>query len=130
MPQHDWNSFKELLYIDPESSLTLDISRSGVDTAFLEEMKAPMAKAFAAMRELEGGAIANPDENRMVGHYWLCNSQLAPSPELTKAIDETQAQIIDFANKVHEGYIRPEDVQRLIAFRDNPSDESWIGGNA
>ena len=27
-----------------------------------------------------------------------------------------------------EGYIRPEDVERLIAFRDNPSDESWIGG--
>ena len=25
-----------------------------------------------------------------------------------------------------EGYIRPEDVQRLIAFRNNPSDESWI----
>ena len=27
-----------------------------------------------------------------------------------------------------EGYIRPEDVERLIAFRSNPSDESWIGG--
>ena len=27
-----------------------------------------------------------------------------------------------------EGYIRPEDVARLIAFRNNPSDESWIGG--
>jgi len=27
-----------------------------------------------------------------------------------------------------EGYIRPEDVARLIKFRDNPSDESWIGG--
>ena len=26
------------------------------------------------------------------------------------------------------GYIRPEDVDRLIAFRNNPSDESWIGG--
>ncbi len=25
-----------------------------------------------------------------------------------------------------EGYIRPEDVQKLIAFRNNPSDESWI----
>ena len=25
-----------------------------------------------------------------------------------------------------ENYIRPEDVKRLIAFRDNPSDESWI----
>lgn len=27
-----------------------------------------------------------------------------------------------------EGYIAPADVQRLLAFRDNPSDESWIGG--
>lgn len=27
-----------------------------------------------------------------------------------------------------EGYIKPEDVKKLIAFRDNPSDESWIGG--
>ena len=29
-----------------------------------------------------------------------------------------------------ENYIRPEDVARLLAFRDNPSDESWIGGQA
>ena len=28
-----------------------------------------------------------------------------------------------------EGYIAADDVERLIAFRDNPSDESWIGGN-
>lgn len=27
-----------------------------------------------------------------------------------------------------EGYIAPEDVARLLAFRNNPSDESWIGG--
>ena len=27
-----------------------------------------------------------------------------------------------------QGYIAPEDVARLIAFRNNPSDESWIGG--
>ena len=27
-----------------------------------------------------------------------------------------------------EGYIKSEDVNRLIAFRNNPSDESWIGG--
>ena len=26
-----------------------------------------------------------------------------------------------------ENYIKPEDVKRLLAFRDNPSDESWIG---
>lgn len=28
-----------------------------------------------------------------------------------------------------EGYIKPDDVARLIAFRDNPSDESWIKNN-
>ena len=28
-----------------------------------------------------------------------------------------------------QGYIKAEDVERLIAFRENPSDESWIGGN-
>ena len=26
-----------------------------------------------------------------------------------------------------EGYIKQEDIKRLIAFRNNPSDESWIG---
>ena len=26
------------------------------------------------------------------------------------------------------GYIKPEDIKRLIAFRNDPSDESWIGG--
>lgn len=28
-----------------------------------------------------------------------------------------------------EGYVKPEDVERLIKFRNNPSDESWINGN-
>jgi len=28
-----------------------------------------------------------------------------------------------------ENYIKSEDISRLIAFRDNPSDESWIGGS-
>ena len=29
-----------------------------------------------------------------------------------------------------QGYIKPEDIQRLIAFRNNPSDESWISTGA
>ena len=29
-----------------------------------------------------------------------------------------------------QGYIKPEDIQRLIAFRNNPSDESWISAGA
>ena len=29
-----------------------------------------------------------------------------------------------------QGYIKEADIRRLIAFRNDPSDESWIGGNA
>ena len=32
------------------------------------------------------------------------------------------------AAAAEEGYIQRSDVERLIAFRDNPSDESWMGG--
>ncbi len=28
-----------------------------------------------------------------------------------------------------EGYIKKEDIEKLIKFRNNPSDESWIGGS-
>ena len=28
-----------------------------------------------------------------------------------------------------QNYIRPDDVARLIQFRNDPADESWIGGN-
>lgn len=36
-------------------------------------------------------------------------------------------QFEDVAKQAAEdGYIKPEDYDRLIAFRDNPSDESWI----
>ena len=64
-----------------------------------------MQKAFADMTALEGGAIANPDENRMVGHYWLRNPSLAPTPEIRREIEETTAQIKDFAAKIHAGEI-------------------------
>ena len=29
---------------------------------------------------------------------------------------------------VEEAYIKPEDAARILKFRDDPSDESWIGG--
>ena len=45
------------------------------------------------MRELEAGAIANPDEKRMVGHYWLRDSGARAHAELRADIDETNARI-------------------------------------
>ena len=50
------------------------------------------------------GAIANPDEKRMVGHYWLRNPNLAPNAEL-KRNRSTLAAIKEFATRVHGGAI-------------------------
>ena len=65
-----------------------------------------MQKAFEAMDALEKGAIANPDENRMVGHYWLRNATLAPTPEIRKQIEDTSCLVSKFAAEVHAGKIR------------------------
>ncbi len=69
-------------------------------------MKTPIQKAFIAMAELEKGGIANPDEKRMVGHYWLRNPALAPTQTIRKEIEDTVAAIKAFAAKVHDGDIR------------------------
>ena len=52
---------------------------------------------------MENGAIANPDENRMVGHYWLRYPEIAPNEELRNAISETLEKVKQLANAVHSG---------------------------
>ena len=66
-----WQRYKKYLYYNQELGLTLDISRVDFREGYFSEMEEKIAKAYKAMEELEAGAIANPDENRMVGHYWL-----------------------------------------------------------
>ena len=58
--------------------------------------------AFEAMAALERGSIANPDERRMVGHYWLRAPQLAPDAELSGVIRETRERIDSFAASAAE----------------------------
>ncbi len=98
-----WNRYAHYLCLCPEIALSLDISRMNFGGGFFETMEPAMQRAFAAMAELEKGAIANPDEGRMVGHYWLRNSPLAPSPELKQEIDDTVTQVAAFCRKVHAG---------------------------
>ncbi len=77
-----------------------------VDDAFFAAMEPKIQKAFADMDALEKGAIANPDEKRMVGHYWLRNPALAPTAEIRQEIEQTLVKIKDFAAKIHSGAIR------------------------
>jgi glucose-6-phosphate isomerase len=94
-------------------AVALDASLMGIPDSYLEAMAAPMAKALAAMQALEAGAIANPDENRMVGHYWLRAPELAPTPELRAAIARDIATVKDIAARVHSGALRPPTAERF-----------------
>jgi glucose-6-phosphate isomerase len=100
-----WDRFKAYYLPLPKLGFSLDISRVPFPDGFLAEMEPRLRQAFARMADLEKGAIANPDENRMVGHYWLRAPDLAPTKELADAITSTLAAIKDFAGKVHKGEI-------------------------
>ena len=102
-----WKSFQQAYLALPPLNIALDWSRMGVSESYFDEMEEPMAHAFRAMRTLETGAIANPDEERMVGHYWLRNPDTAPSPEITKQIKDCWARIGSFVTKIHSGEIGP-----------------------
>ena len=100
-----WSRFKTHFCHVEELGVSLDVSRIPFPDEFLVTMAPRMEQAFADMAALEKGAIANPDENRMVGHYWLRAPDLAPTPELTSAIYSTLSAIKDFTSQVHTGAI-------------------------
>jgi glucose-6-phosphate isomerase len=100
-----WERFQKYYTEFPEIGLAIDLSRMNVDDEFFAKMEPRIQKAFSDMDALEAGAIANPDENRMVGHYWLRNSVLAPTPEIRNEIEQTIVKINEFAAKIHNGVI-------------------------
>ena len=100
-----WHRFQKHYTEFPALGLAIDVSRVNFPDDFFTQMAPGMQKSFAAMTELEKGTIANPDEKRMVGHYWLRNAALAPQPELRKAIEETLVDIKAFAAEVHAGNV-------------------------
>jgi len=104
--QQWWERFQKYYTEFAGLDLAIDLSRMNVDDAFFAAMEPKIQKAFADMDALEKGALANPDEQRMVGHYWLRNAALAPTAEIRQEIEQTLAKIKDFTAKVHAGEIR------------------------
>ena len=102
-----WKRYQDWLYYHEGLGIYVDVSRMSFDDPYAEQLAPKFEHAFKAMDELEKGAIANPDEGRMVGHYWLRAPELAPSEELKKDIVETLESLEDFAAKVRSGEIAP-----------------------
>jgi len=61
-----------------EPPLSLDLRWMHLPHDLEARLARHIERAFADMLALEGGAIANPDEGRQVGHYWLRAPELAP----------------------------------------------------
>lgn len=108
-----WQKYQDWLYYHPELGLYLDISRMGFDQAFVAQMTPKFDQAFQDLQALERGAIANPDENRMVGHYWLRNPHIAPNDAIRDDILNTIQQIKTFTAQIHGGQIAPPGAEKF-----------------
>jgi glucose-6-phosphate isomerase len=106
-PGEEWPRTKHYLIEDAVLGFRLDVSAMPFAEEDLARMAASLDAAIADMRELENGAVANPDENRQVGHYWLRAPELAPKQAWADAIRKMRARIMAFAERVHSGEIRP-----------------------
>lgn len=104
-PDALWKRYLDWLYQQKDLGLYLDVSRVGFTDEFVVDMEHRFKAAFKAMEELEKGSIANPDEGRMVGHYWLRNSSLVPKPTLKTLIENTLDSICSFADDIISGKV-------------------------
>ncbi|MGB3403287.1 MAG: glucose-6-phosphate isomerase [Microcoleaceae cyanobacterium] len=108
-----WQRYQNWLYYHEGLEFYVDISRMRFDDAFVDSMTPKFEQAFKDMDALEAGAIANPDEDRMVGHYWLRDPELAPTSEIKQEIIEPLEQIATFVQKIHSGEIKPPNAPKF-----------------
>ena len=119
-PLQLWNRFCSLLWHDEGLGFWLDTSRMALSEAHLTSLEPRFRKAFAAMAALEQGGIANGDENRQVGHYWLRAPELAPNLRLAGEIRAENQALAAFAQDVLNGGITNGAGARF-------TDVVWIG---
>ncbi|PSF34555.1 glucose-6-phosphate isomerase [Aphanothece hegewaldii CCALA 016] len=120
-----WQRYQDWLYYHAGLGLYVDISRMRFDESLIETLKPKFDQAFESIQALENGAIANPDEDRMVGHYWLRNPDIAPTEDIKNEIVSSLQDIDTFVQKVHTGAIKPPQ-----AFKFTDILSVGIGGSA
>ncbi|MBT8037358.1 MAG: glucose-6-phosphate isomerase [Verrucomicrobiae bacterium] len=103
-PAH-WKTYQNALTRYPELGFTIDTSRMDIPTDFADSLSSEVTRAFDGIKAIEAGEITNPDEGRMVGHYWLRNAELAPTKEIKQQITEPIAALKDFAQQVRRGEV-------------------------
>jgi glucose-6-phosphate isomerase len=92
-----------------ELGVIVDLGRAGLEDGDVHAMSPACRAALEAMDALEQGCLANPDEGRAVGHYWLRAPERAPSAALGSAIRGALDDVDAFARRVHDGSLRGAD---------------------
>lgn len=111
-----WQRYQKYHYSHDDLGLILDISRMDFGKEYLTSMEPLVYKALTDMQDLEKGAIANPDENRMVGHYWLRKPELSPNENIRDEIEKAIEEIKAFVKKIHSGEIKGSTKKRFEKF--------------
>lgn len=101
-----WNKFCKWFRDYPSVGLSLDVSRMEIEDTLFSSMKEKLATAHQSMASLEAGEIANPDEQRMVGHYWLRNHKLAPNKKIQQELSQMKEHIEAFVSKVRSSNVK------------------------
>lgn len=108
-----WDRFQKYFVRYADLGFSIDISRMRFEESLFTTLEGRIESAFTSMKALEAGAIANPDEGRMVGHYWLRDSKLAPDAALKQEIDETLEATLKFAGEVQAGTVTAANGQKF-----------------
>jgi glucose-6-phosphate isomerase len=102
---NNWQNFQASHTRYPELGFSIDTSRMDIPADFTNSLSKEISRAIDGIKSIEAGEIMNPDEGRMVGHYWLRNADLAPSEEIKLQITEPIVQLKEFAKQVLTGKI-------------------------
>ena len=99
------------LYLEqPGQSVALDLTTTGLSASAIRALD--WDRVFRERAELEAGGIANPDEGRQVGHYWLRAPERAPTMAQAAAIGEAVEAVRTFVAGVLDGSITAPDGSR------------------
>ncbi|MBP5191471.1 MAG: glucose-6-phosphate isomerase [Opitutales bacterium] len=101
-----WETFQSYFLDLSPLPLSLDTSKVFFQCSFFESMQPKIAQALAQMADLEAGSIANPDEHRQVGHYWLRNFNLAPNEPIRRLLQENKQKRKTFVQSIRNGTIQ------------------------
>ncbi|GAB3439944.1 glucose-6-phosphate isomerase [Actinophytocola sediminis] len=82
----------------------MDLSGFAIEPDRLDALSPRLMRALTAMTDLENGALANADERRQVGHYWLRAPHLAPTSVLDNDIRASWRAITEFADRARAGF--------------------------